>query len=97
MLSATLRRRSLKHVLEFAEAPGLRLLRLLVGFPYLLSTVGFLLPLFDGGLYGAELEELLPLVNQPSVCQPLLLLGCAESDTLGLSDETIPLWKHSSC
>lgn len=69
------------HVLEFAEAPGLCLLRLLIGFPYLLSTVGFLLPLFDGGLYGAELEELLPLVNQPSVGQPLLLLGCVESDT----------------
>lgn len=79
-LSATVRRRrrSLKCVLEFAEAPGLRLLRLLIGFPYFLSVFGLLVPLFNGGLYGAELEELLPLVNQSSVGQPLLLLGCGE-------------------
>lgn len=50
-------------------------LGLLLGLAFYLFGLGFLGLLFDGGLYGAELEELLPLVSLPSVSQTLLLLG----------------------
>lgn len=67
-------------VLEFAEASGLSFLGLLLGLALCLFGLGFLVLLFDGGLYGAKLEELLLLVSLLSVGQPLLLLGGGEEE-----------------
>ena len=69
-------RRQLRDIdiLQFAEASGLSFLGLLVVLALFLSGLGFLVLLFDGGLYGAELEELLLLVSLSFVSQPLLLL-----------------------
>lgn len=58
-------------------------LGLLIVLALSLSGLGFLVLLFDGSLYGAKLEELLPMVSLLFVGQPLLLLGREE---VGLSD-----------
>lgn len=50
-------------------------LGLLIVLALSLSGLGFLVLLFDGSLYGAKLEELLPMVSLLFVGQPLLLLG----------------------
>lgn len=53
-------------------------LGLLIVLALLLSALGCLVLLFDGSLYGAELEELLPLVSLLFVGQSLLLLEWEE-------------------
>lgn len=63
-----------KYVLQSAKASGLRFLRLLLGLALLLSGLGFLLLLCDGGLYGTKLKELLLLASLLPLSQPLLLL-----------------------
>lgn len=55
-------------------------LGLLLGLSLFLFVRGFLVLLFDGGLYGAKLEELLLLVSLPSVGLPPLLLGGEEEE-----------------
>lgn len=62
------------YVLQPAKAPGLRFLGFLLGLALRLSGFGFLLLLSDGGLYGAELKELLLLAGLLPLSQPLLLL-----------------------
>lgn len=67
-------KKHVRLVLEFAESPGLSFLGLLLGLASFLSDLGRLFLLFDRGLYGAKLEELLLLLSLSPLCQPLLLL-----------------------
>lgn len=62
------------YILQSAKASGLRFLGLLLGLALLLSGLGFLLLLSDGGLYGTKLEKLLLLASLLPLSQPLLLL-----------------------
>lgn len=55
-------------------------LGLLLGFALYLSGLGVLFLLFDGGLYGAQLEDLLLLVGLLSVGLSSLLLGREEEE-----------------
>lgn len=70
----------MRRVLEFAEASGLSFLGLLIGLALYLFGLGVLLLLFDGDLYVAKLEDLLPLIHPHSVGLSPLPLGREEEE-----------------